>query len=183
MRTSQPLVRCAVTAAGAISLPLASVDPAAAGPGISVSSTGSAVSVTTSACTTTDADGSFGRASLLGGGQSSFAQGRQTTLSGTTASQSAAWVDVGPGTYTVIVTCQSGITAGTQSIVVSPRPTVSPTPAPTRVPASPTGGVMGGLSGGTEEATLTLVGGGVLVASVLGATVWYLRRRSKPHRL
>jgi hypothetical protein len=43
---------------------------------------------------------------------------------------------------------------------------------------------MGGFGGATKEyRTLTLVGGGVLVATGVGATVWYLRRRAKPHRL
>jgi hypothetical protein len=43
---------------------------------------------------------------------------------------------------------------------------------------------MGGLGGATKEyGTLTLVGGGVLVATGLGGAVWYLRRRAKPHRL
>ncbi|MDX3049439.1 hypothetical protein PV378_23485, partial [Streptomyces scabiei] len=34
-----------------------------------------------------------------------------------------------------------------------------------------------------EYGTVTLVGGGALVALGTGATVWYLRRRAKPHRL
>ncbi|MDX2687973.1 hypothetical protein PV395_21715, partial [Streptomyces scabiei] len=51
-------------------------------------------------------------------------------------------------------------------------------------PASPARGVMGGLGGATREyGTVTLVGGGALVALGTGATVWYLRRRAKPHRL
>ncbi|MDX3161245.1 hypothetical protein PV369_38350, partial [Streptomyces scabiei] len=57
-------------------------------------------------------------------------------------------------------------------------------PAAVSAPASPARGVMGGLGGATREyGTVTLVGGGALVALGTGATVWYLRRRAKPHRL
>lgn len=187
MRTTQPLLRSCLTSAAAAALPLALAAPAQAAPGISVSTTGSSVTVTTSACPTMDANGTFGRASLLASGQTSFAQGRQTTLSGTSTTQSAAWANVNPGTYTVIVMCNNGTTAGSQSIIVSGTPTPPRTPTPTpsiSATASPSRGVMGGLGGATEEyRTLTLVGGGVLVATGLGATIWYLRRRAKPHRL
>ncbi|GAA3841186.1 hypothetical protein ACFS5L_16705 [Streptomyces phyllanthi] len=191
MRTTQPLLRSGLTLAAAAALPLALAVPADAQTGISVSTTGSTVTVTTSACPTMNASGSFGQASLLASGQSSFAQGRQALLSGTSDLQSAAWANVSPGTYTVIVTCQNGTTAGTQSVIVSARPTISATATPTRRVSpspspspSPTRGVMGGLGGATKEyGTLTLVGGGVLVVSGLGATIWYLRRRAKPHRL
>ncbi|MPY59136.1 hypothetical protein [Streptomyces spongiae] len=188
MRTTQPLVRFCLTATAA-ALPLALAVPAKAAPGISVSTSGSTVTVTTSACPTMDANSSFGRASLLSSGQASFAQGRQATLSGSSTTQSAAWANVSPGTYTVIVMCNNGSTAGTQSIIVSgaPTPSRTPTPTPTRsisATASPSRGVMGGFGGTAKEyGTLTVVGGGVLVAAGLGTTVWYLRRRAKPHRL
>ncbi len=100
-------------------------------------------------------------------------------LSGTTAGQSAAWSNVGAGTYTVIVVCSNGSTAGTQAVVVTPAPSPSVTPT-----ASPTRGVMGGLGGGsTDYGTLTLIAGGSLVGTGLLATAWYLRRRAKPRRL
>ncbi|MFI1728143.1 hypothetical protein ACH40E_02660 [Streptomyces acidicola] len=191
MRTTQPLLRFCLTSTAAAALPLALAAPANAESGISVSTTGSTVSVTTSACTTIDANGTFGRASLLAGGQTNFSQGRQATLTGTSSSQSAAFANVSPGTFTVTVVCNNGTTAGTQSIIVSG--TATPTRTPTRTPTptrpvtaspSPTRGVMGGFGGTAEDyRTLTLVGGGVLVVTGLGATVWYLRRRAKPHRL
>ncbi|MER6012334.1 hypothetical protein [Streptomyces bluensis] len=189
MRTTQPLLRSCLTSTAAAALPLALAAPADAEGGISVSTTGSTVSVTTSACTTIDANGVFGRASLLSSGQTNFAQGRQATLTGTSSSQSAAFANVSPGTFTVTVVCNNGTTAGTQSIIVSgtATPTRTPTPTPTRsvtASPSPTRGVMGGFGGTAEDyRTLTLVGGGVLVVTGLGATVWYLRRRAKPHRL
>lgn len=193
MRTYQPLLRSGpVLGAAALSLVLAT--PAHAQAGISVSTTGSTVSVTTSGCPAMDTNGSFGRASLLSSGQSNFAQGRQATLSGTSAAQSGAWANVRSGTYTVIVMCNDGNTAGTQSIIVQATPTTSATssprpssPAPSRTPAvtsSPTRGVMGGLGGASKEyGTLTVVGGGALVAAGVVAGGWYLRRRAKPHRL
>ncbi|MEU6917622.1 hypothetical protein ACFY78_08275 [Streptomyces olindensis] len=177
MRNSSPVLRSGLTvAAAALPLALAAV-PAAAGPGISVSTTGSTVSVTTSTCT--QVNGSWGTASLLTSSQGSFAQGRQVTLSGTSTSQSAAWSNVTPGTYTVIVICSDGTTAGTQSVVVSPAPTRSPSPS-----ASPSRGVMGGVGGSsTDYGTVTLVAGGALVGTGVLATAWYLRRRNKPYRL
>ena len=39
-------------------------------------------------------------------------------LSGSGSGQSAAWSNVSPGTYTVVVVCSNGSTAGTQSVVV-----------------------------------------------------------------
>ncbi|WP_141310029.1 hypothetical protein [Streptomyces spinoverrucosus] len=178
MRTSQPLLGAAVAAAA---LPLALVaGPAAANSGISVSTRGSTVSVTTSACTLLN--GRWGTASLLSSGQATFAQGRQVALSGrTTALQSSVWSNVSPGTYTVIVICSNGNTAGTQSVIVSPgsTPTISATST-----ASPTRGVVGGVGGASRDyGTLTLVGGGALVGTGVIATVWFLRRRSKPYRL
>ncbi|MFF9038559.1 hypothetical protein ACF090_24185 [Streptomyces sp. NPDC014892] len=178
MRTSQLLLRSGLTVAAA-ALPIAlTAQPAAAVPtGISVSTTGSSVSVTTSDCPDS-ANGTFGTASLLSGGQANFSQGRQVTLTGTSTAQSASWANVGPGTYTVIVVCKDGTTAGTQSVIVTAAtPTISTT-------ASPARGVMGGVGGATREyGTVTLVGGGALVALGTGAAVWYLRRRAKPHRL
>ncbi|MFJ7071812.1 hypothetical protein [Streptomyces sp. NPDC098781] len=178
MRNSSLFLRSGLTVAAA-SLPfLAAVVPAAAQSGISVSTTGSTVSVTTRACT--NVNGSWGNASLLNSRQANFAQGRQVSLSGTAALQSAAWANVSPGTYTVIVVCSNGTTAGTQSVVVSgatPTRTISAT-------ASPSRGVMGGVGGSSSDfGTLSLVGGGVLVATAVGGTAWYLRRKSKPYRL
>jgi hypothetical protein len=43
---------------------------------------------------------------------------------------------------------------------------------------------MGGMGGATKDyGPVTYAVGGVLVAAGVGATVWVLRRRSKPHRL
>jgi surface antigen len=178
MRISRLLVPAGLTVAAAATLPLAlTAQPAAAQvSGISVSTTGSTVSVVTSACS--QINGSWGTAALLSSGQTSFAQGRQVALSGTTVSQSAAWSGVSPGTYTVVVVCSNGVTAGTQSVIVSaaPTPRVSPT-------ASPTRGVMGGMGGAVQDyGTVTLVVGGALVGSGVIAAAWFLRRRSKPHR-
>ncbi|MDX3640368.1 hypothetical protein [Streptomyces sp. MB09-02B] len=178
MRTSQLLLRSGLTVAAA-ALPIAlTAQPAAAVPtGISVSTTGSSVTVTTSDCPNST-NGTFGTASLLSGGQANFSQGRQVTLTGTSTTQSASWANVGPGTHTVIVVCKDGTTAGTQSVIVTAAtPTISTTSSPAR-------GVMGGVGGATREyGTVTLVGGGALVAVGTGAAVWYLRRRAKPHRL
>ncbi|GGY32976.1 hypothetical protein [Streptomyces djakartensis] len=180
MRNSSPVLRSGLTVAAATVLPLAlAAVPVAAGPGISVSTTGSTVSVTTSACT--NISGSWGTASLLTSSQGSFAQGRQVTLSGTETRQSAAWSSVSPGTYTVIVICSDGTTAGTQSVVVTAAPSPTRSPSPT---ASPSRGVMGGVGGSaTDYGTVTLVAGGTLVGAGLLATAWYLRRRNKPYRL
>jgi hypothetical protein len=173
MRNSKPLLRSGPTAAAAAALALTLAGPAAAA-GISVSTTGSTVSVSTSSCT--QVNGHWGTASLLSSGQTSFSQGRQVALSGSSSGQSAAWSNVGPGTYTVVVVCSNGSTAGTQSVVVStaPSPSVSPT-------ASPSRGVMGGIGGGsTDYGTVTLVAGGALVGTGIAATAWYLRRRNTP---
>ncbi|MFI6559374.1 hypothetical protein [Streptomyces sp. NPDC050534] len=186
MRNSQPFARSALTAAAAAVLPiaLAAAPAVAQGSGISVSTSGSTVSVTTTQCSRTSSSGSWGTASLLNSSQSSFAQGRQVSLSGTTALQSAAWSSVSPGTYTVIVQCSAtGSTAGTQSIVVSPasRPTISATARPS---ASPSLGVAGGLGGAIRDyGPVTLGVGAALVGTGVIATGWYLRKRAKPHRL
>ncbi|MFJ4522053.1 hypothetical protein ACIP4Y_14110 [Streptomyces sp. NPDC088810] len=179
MDNSRLLLRSGLTLAAAAALPAALAGPSAAVSGISVSTTGSTVSVVTSACT--QINGSWGTAALLTSRQANFAQGRQVALSGTTVSQSAAWSSVSPGTYTVVVVCSSGATAGSQSVIVSSpaRPTISATSAPT-----PSRGVMGGLGGAARDyGALTLGLGGALVGAGLVATGWFLRRRSKPYRL
>ncbi|MCX4878677.1 hypothetical protein [Streptomyces sp. NBC_00847] len=184
MRNSQPLLRSALTAAAAAALPvaLAAVPAAAQGAGISVSTSGTTVSVTTSTCSRTTSSGSWGTASLLNSSQTNFAQGRQVSLSGTTALQSAAWSNVSPGTYTVVVMCSfNNSTAGTQSVIVAPAstPTISATAKP-----SPSLGVMGGLGGAVKDyGPVTLGVGAALVGSGVIATGWYLRRRAKPNRL
>jgi len=178
MRKTQPLLRCGLAVAAAAALPLGlAAQPAGAVSGISVSTSGSTVSVTTSACT--QVGGSWGNASLLTSSQANFAQGRQAALTGTASLQSAAWSNVSPGTYTVIVVCSNGSTAGSQSVIVSSSatPTVSPT-------ASPSRGVMGGVGGGSKDyGTVTMVAGGVLVGAGAIAAGWFLRRRGKPYRL
>jgi hypothetical protein len=177
MRTLQLLLRSGLTVTAA-ALPLALTTGAAgAVSGISVSTTGTTVSVTTSACTLIN--GSWGTGSLLNSSQTDFAQGRQVALTGTTVSQSGAWSNVSPGTYTVIVMCSNNNTAGTQSVIVSTAstPTISATSSPSR-------GVMGGLGGATKDyGTLTLAGGGALVGAGVIAAAWFLRRRAKPYRL
>ncbi|MFF8971926.1 hypothetical protein [Streptomyces sp. NPDC014995] len=178
MRTSRLLVGSGLTVAAAAALPLAvTAQPAAGTPGISVSTTGSTVSVVTSACT--QISGSWGTASLLTSSQANFAQGRQVALSGTSVSQSAAWSSVSPGTYTVVVVCSNGTTAGSQSVIVSApsTPTISAT-------ASPSRGVLGGMGGAVREyGTVTMAVGGALAGSGIIAAAWFLRRRSKPYRL
>ncbi|MFE2104236.1 hypothetical protein ACFW9W_46070, partial [Streptomyces sp. NPDC059468] len=117
-------------------------------------------------------------------GQANFAQGRQVALSGTTISQSAAWSGVRPGTYTVVVVCSNGVTAGSQSVIVSAATT--PTTSSTRAapPAPPARGVMGGLGGAARDyGPLTLGVGVALVTSGVAGAAWFLRRRSKPYRL
>ncbi|MDO0929093.1 hypothetical protein QQY24_28145 [Streptomyces sp. TG1A-8] len=179
MRIFRLLLRSGPILAAAAALPASFAGPSAAVSGISVSTTGSTVSVVTSACTRNN--GSWGNAALLSSSQTSFAQGRQTALSGTTVSQSAAWSAVSPGTYSVVVVCSNGTTAGTQSVIVSlpSAPTISATSTP-----APSRGVMGGLGGAARDhGPLTLGVGAALVASGVVATGWFLRRRSKPHRL
>ncbi|MFE5030912.1 hypothetical protein [Streptomyces sp. NPDC056683] len=191
MRTTRLLLRSGLTLAAAAALPTWLAGPSAALSGISVSTIGTTVSVVTSACT--QSNGSWGNASLLNSGQTAFAQGRQVALAGTTVSQSAAWSGVSPGTYTVVVVCSNGGTAGTQSVIVSSAPS-APTTSSTAnstvnsatkpaVPA-PARGVMGGLGGAARDyGPLTLGIGAALVGSGVIATGWYLRKRSKPYRL
>ncbi|MFC5954554.1 hypothetical protein ACFP51_08665 [Streptomyces pratens] len=180
MHYSKLLTRSGLTVAAPAALPLALVGPAASGPGISVSTTGSTVSVTTTTCA--QLNDSWGTASLLAADQSNFSQSRQVTLPGNGSGKSAAWSDVGSGTHTVIVMCSNGTTAGTRSIIVSPAAPPSPSPSVTASP-SPSLGVMGGIGGSsTDYGTVTLVAGGALVGTGLVATAWYLRRRNKPDR-
>ncbi|MYZ08119.1 hypothetical protein GT028_12210 [Streptomyces sp. SID2999] len=177
MRYIRLLPRSAAPLAAA-ALPLALAGPAAAAAGISVSTSGTSVTVVTSACALNN--GSWGTASLLGSGQTSFAQGRQVALTGTTTSQSAAWAGVTPGTYTVTVQCSNGVSAGSQVVNVS----AATTPTPTRVAtAAPSRGVAGGLGGATRDyGTLTLGVGAALVGSAVIAGAWFLRRRPGPYR-
>ncbi|MFF7472852.1 hypothetical protein [Streptomyces sp. NPDC008092] len=191
MRTTRLLLRSGLTLAAAAAVPTWFAGPSAALSGISVSTIGTTVSVVTSACT--QSNGSWGNASLLNSGQTAFAQGRQVALAGTTVSQSAAWSGVSPGTYTVVVVCSNGGTAGTQSVIVSSAP-AAPTTSSTAnstgnsaakpVPPAPARGVMGGLGGAARDyGPLTLGIGAALVGSGVIATGWYLRKRSKPYRL
>ncbi|MEU9453329.1 hypothetical protein [Streptomyces sp. NPDC048277] len=184
MRTTRLLVRSGLTLAAAAALPTWLAGPSGALSGISVSTIGTTVSVVTSACT--QANGSWGNASLLNSSQTAFAQGRQVALSGTTISQSAAWSGVSPGTYTVVVVCSNGGTAGTQSVIVSPvgaAPAVPTTSSTTRS-AAPARGVAGGLGGAARDyGPLTLGIGAALVGTGIVAAGWYLRKRSKPYRL
>ncbi|MEV8316568.1 hypothetical protein AB0Q95_20590 [Streptomyces sp. NPDC059900] len=169
MRTNQIFVRSGLTVAAAAALPLVLTAPSAsAAEGISVSTRGSTVTVTTQACP----DG--GNAALMSNGQASFAQGRQVPLSG----GSASWQNVSSGRHTVAVICEDGTTAGSQTVTVGASPTTSSTTSPAR-------GVRGGLGGGSEDrGTITLVGGGALLAlAAAGGGAWYLRRRGAQHRL
>ncbi|MEU2061183.1 hypothetical protein [Streptomyces sp. NPDC013455] len=181
MDNSRLLLRSGLTLAAAAALPAALAGPSAAASGISVSTTGSTVSVVTSACT--QINGSWGTAALLTSRQANFAQGRQVALSGTSVSQSAAWSSVSPGTYTVVVVCSSGTTAGSQSVIVSSPAPATPTISSTSS-AAPSRGVMGGLGGAARDyGPLTLGVGAALVGAGVVATGWVLRRRSKPYRL
>jgi hypothetical protein len=184
MRISPPLLRRGPIVAAAAVLPALAAGPAAAGPGISVSTTGNTVSVTTTACTRLN--GSWGTASLLTSVQGSFAEGRQVALSGTATGQSATWNGISPGTYTVVVVCSDNSTAGTQTVIVSSAPSPSASPSPSRTAASPSAsprGVLGGVGGAVKDyGTVTLVAGGALVGTGVIAAAWFLRRRSKPYR-
>lgn len=175
MRTTQIFVRAGLTIAAAAALPLALTAPSAlAAPGgITVTATGSTVTVTTATCP----DG--GNASLMSNGQASFAQGRQMPLT----SGSASWQNVSTGLHTVAVVCEDGSAAGSQTVTVRARPTsAAPTVSSTSAPAR---GVRGGLGGGNEDyGTLTLAAGGALVVLAAGGGgAWYLRRRGAQHRL
>ncbi|MEW2288144.1 hypothetical protein [Streptomyces sp. NPDC047841] len=191
MHTSRLPLRRGLALAAAALLPAALAGPSAAASGISVSTTGTTVSVVTSACTLIN--GSWGTAALLTDRQANFAQGRQVALTGTSVSQSAAWTGVSPGTYTVAVVCSSGLTAGSQSVIVSASapasvrpavPSTRPTISSTSSPAAPSRGVMGGLGGAARDyGPLTLGVGATLVGAGVVATGWVLRRRSKPYRL
>lgn len=142
------IVRSGPTVAAAALLTLALTAQTASAAGISVSTSGSTVSVTTTSCPTSSGSG-YGDASLLNSSQRSFSEGRRVTLSGTAASQSAVWSDVGTGTYTVIVRCSNGTTAGSQAVIVSTAstPTISATAT-----ASPAG-VSWAVSGAPRRTT------------------------------
>ncbi|MGW1808425.1 hypothetical protein [Streptomyces sp. NPDC002078] len=179
MHTSRLLVRSGLALAAAAALPATLAGPAAAASGISVSTTGSGVSVVTGACS--EINGSWGNAALLTSRQANFSQGRQVPLTGTSVRQSATWSKVKPGTYTVVVVCSSGSTAGSQSVIVSSgsKPTISSTASPASAR-----GVLGGLGGAARDyGPLTLGIGAALVSTGAIATGWYLRRRAKPYRL
>ncbi|NEB76238.1 hypothetical protein G3I40_13545, partial [Streptomyces sp. SID14478] len=148
MRTSSLLARSALTVAAAAALSSAPAATAFAA-GINVTSSGSTVTATTTSCP------NDGNASLLASGQADFAQGRQTPLTGGTAS----WTGVGSGSYQVVAACADGSTVGPASVTVTSSPTISAT-------SSPIGGVRGGLGGAAEDfGTLTLAAGGTLVAA------------------
>ncbi|KPI20370.1 hypothetical protein OK074_1199 [Actinobacteria bacterium OK074] len=177
MRTNRLLVRSGLTVVAVATLPLVLAAPgaSAAASGISVSTSGSTVSVTTTSCA--QVNGSFGNASLLSSGQSSFAQGRQAALAGANGTQSAAWSNVGSGTFTVVVVCSNGTSAGQQAVAVS----ASSTRTPASTSASPTRGVLGGMGGSVKDyGPLTLAAGGALVATGTVAAAWFLRRRTRP---
>ncbi|MFJ1654506.1 hypothetical protein ACIOC2_24660 [Streptomyces sp. NPDC088337] len=136
MRHTQPPSRSIAVAVTATALSLGLSTGAAHAAGISVTANGSTVTVTTSVCS--QVNGSWGTASLLSAGQTSFTQGRQVALTGTAGGQSAAWQSVSPGTYTVAVVCANNISAGTQSVAVTGGRATA-TAAPTyRQPAAPT---------------------------------------------
>ena len=137
--------------------------------------------MTTSACSRTTSSGSWGTASLLTSSQANFAQGRQVALSGTTALQSAAWSNVSPGTYTVIVMCRTAAPAGTQSVIVAPAVHShhlghGPRPRAVSWAAS---------AAPTKDYGPVTLGGGRRPwwARASWRRRWYLRRRAKPHRL
>ncbi|TGB03024.1 hypothetical protein [Streptomyces sp. MZ04] len=167
MRTTQILVRSGLTVAAAV-LPLALTAPASAGPGLTVTATGTTVRATTAACP------NGGTASLMSPSAASFAAGRQTPL----INGSASWTNVTTGVHTVLVQCQDGSTVGPATVTVGTTPTISSTAT------APALGVRGGLGGGSEDyGTLTLVGGGALVAAAaVGGGAWYLRRRGAARR-
>ncbi|WP_420031859.1 hypothetical protein ACN2WE_02940 [Streptomyces sp. cg28] len=161
MRITSTIARSGLTVAAAAALPLALAAPAAHASGITVTTEGSTVTATTTACT------NGGNGSLLAAGQADFAQGRQMALT----SGSTTWTGVSSGTYTVVVVCSDHSTAGTQSVTVSASPTISAT-------SSPLGGVRGGLGGASEDfGTLTYAAGGTMVAAAVAGGIWYLRRR------
>ncbi|MET8684772.1 hypothetical protein ABZV77_11200 [Streptomyces sp. NPDC004732] len=166
MRTRQICVRTGLIAAGALPLLLTAPSAFAGGGDLTVTATGSTVRATTAACT----DG--GTASLMGAANASFAGGQQAEL----VNGSASWQNVSSGSYTVLVSCKDGTSVGPQTVTVGSTPTTSSTTAPAR-------GVRGGLGGGSEDrGTLTLVGGGTLVAAAAVGGVWYLRRRGAAGR-
>ncbi|MFC7305453.1 hypothetical protein ACFQVC_14625 [Streptomyces monticola] len=179
MRTTRISLRSGLTvaavAAVAAPLALAASPAAAAAPtataGINVSATGSMVQVTTTSCP------NGGKASLMGNGNASFAGGEQVDLAGGSASQSASWQGVSPGTYTVAVVCTGGASAGSQRVTVSST-TPSSSPSPSVRPTTPSGQVRGGLGGGAGEDTTVQIAGGAALALTAGlGGTWLIRRR------
>lgn len=183
MRAKHAVAGTMATAAAVLPLAASSPTAVAAVSDINVTAYRGTVSVVTHSCTAQNS--AWGKAALLSAGQTLSAQGRQATLTGTSVSQSAAWYNVAPGTYTVVVVCSNGTTAGTQSVVVATTglTTASPSAQPTRgvTAVSPsvqqTRGSAAGVGGGTTDFTLLARAvGGTLLA--LGCTTigWYLRR-------
>ncbi|WP_415950446.1 hypothetical protein [Streptomyces sp. KLOTTS4A1] len=199
--TAAPVVALAVLAGGAALTLLPkeapeegerATKPVAGGnsAGIKVTVDGSTVKATTKACT------KGGRASLIGGGSSSFASGQQARLT----EGSATWTGVRPGSYTVAVVCSGGDAAGSQRVTISggataspsttPRtsPTVRPTvPAPVTTPTArpdvvPQGQVAAGLGGGAPERvdTSAQIAGGATAAVTAGVGgALLIRRRNR----
>lgn len=175
MRTTPISVRSGLTVAAAAALPLVLSAPAAVAwsSQISVTTSGTTVRISTAGCTSTG-----GTASLLAAGQN--ARPRQAALAVGATAQTATFTGVPAGTYTVVVVCRNGTTAGTRSITVNPflSPTVSGTSRP------PERGVLGGIGGATQDHTVLVYGvGGALVAASVAGTVWQLRRRAGRNRL
>ncbi|MFI6941917.1 hypothetical protein ACIBI4_21810 [Streptomyces sp. NPDC050418] len=196
--TAAPVVVLAVLAGGA-ALTLLPKDGAggkegtkpvagAGAAGIKVTVNGSTVQATTSACS------KGGRASLIGGGNGSFAGGQQAMLTG----GSATWNGVKPGTYTVAVVCSGGDAAGSQRVTISGSSAATPTTAPTTPttrptgtvttptlrpqpvsPVVPQGRVSAGLGGGAPERvdTSVQIAGGAAFALTAGAGGAFLIRR------
>ncbi|MFI6345731.1 hypothetical protein [Streptomyces sp. NPDC050560] len=193
MRTSRiatgPGLICVAAVAAALPLALA---PAAhaQGPDVSVAATGDTVRATTEACR----DG--GEAALLADGQAVFSQGRQATLAREGGLRRALWRNVSPGSYTVIVMCADGTTAGTGTATVTgatarpasptptrtsaPLPSRTVSPAPTEVPSATALAVRGGLGGGSRDhGPVTAAIGATLVVAATGGGTWLVRRRTQ----
>ncbi|RFU85588.1 hypothetical protein DY218_16710 [Streptomyces triticagri] len=165
---------------------LLAASPARADPGIEVSSDAGTVRVSTTDCPT------GGTAALMGGGNATFAGGKQEAL-GDGSPRTATWTSVAAGTYTVAVICSDGGAAGSQRVTVSgsatspsptptptatSSPTSSPTPVPT-APTAPTGQVMGGLGGADRDATAQIAGGAALALTTGAAGTWLILRRRR----
>ncbi|MCF2434280.1 hypothetical protein LV779_02520 [Streptomyces thinghirensis] len=148
-----------------------------------MSTTGTTVSVTTTACA--PAQRQLGHRPAAHRQSRDFAQGRQVALSGTSSGQSASWSGISPGTYTVIVMRSTTAppaprpSSSPRRPLLQPSRSASPHPRPSASPR----GVMGGLGGAVQDyGTATLVAGGALVGTGVIAAAWFLRRRQKPYR-